>query len=100
MTQHDFTALYKHYPAIIKRLPATFGSHQFILALAHQHQKLYIEALYAYRHNPAPFQAVHTVLVRRLRSHPELISYTPGSNVPSTDIFGHASECAEWRKCS
>lgn len=51
MSVHDFSELYKQHPAIIAMMPATFTSHQFILKLARQRQKLYFEALYSYRDN-------------------------------------------------
>ena len=103
MPEHDFSALYAQYPAIIARMPETFTSHQFILALAHQHQDLYVEALYSYRHHrlqdsrPAPFMLVHRVLSQHLNAYPHLIEQVHQS-VPSKDIFGQDELCAAWRK--
>lgn len=64
MSEHDFSALYAQYPAVIASMRDTFTSHEFILRLAQQNQTLYIEALYSYRHKthrgkPAPFLMVH-----------------------------------------
>jgi hypothetical protein len=101
MPEHDFTALFEHYPTIIGHMPEVFTSHQFILRLAQQHQTLYIKALYSYRHSPhrgspAPFRTVHGILSRHLNAYPELITHI--GTVKSTDIFGQVQECAQWRK--
>jgi len=100
MTEHDFTELYSHYPALIGQMPETFTSHEFILRLAQQHQKLYIEALYAYRDllhrgEHAPFMIVHGILAQHLATIPALEQLP---NVSSTDIFGQSNECSQWRK--
>jgi hypothetical protein len=101
MPEHDFTTLFEHYPTIIALMPEVFTSHQFILRLAQQHQTLYIEALYSYRHSPhrgspAPFRMVHQLLARRLHAYPDWVAYI--GTVKSTDIFGQVQECAQWRK--
>ena len=97
MNGHDFTPLRQHYPDIIATLPDTFTSHEFILALAWNHQALYVEALYAYRDRHGPFQVVHGVLARMLGEFPELIENT-GYTVPSPDIFGNAGDAVQWQK--
>ena len=102
MVRHDFTALDAHYPSIIAQMPETFTSHQFILQLARQHQRLYVEALYAYRdvtHRgaAAPFMAVHNILATHLIKHPDLIELLR-HNVSSTNIFGESSECTQWKR--
>ena len=102
MPNHDFTPLYAHYPSIIAQMPETFTSHQFILELARQHQTLYIEALYSYRHHerngkPAPFMIVHGILAQHLLSYPNLIEKTR-NDAPSQDVFGQDETCSEWRK--
>lgn len=95
MSQFDFDPIFAIYPSIIAEMPARFNSHQFILRLAQQHQATYVEALYAHR-NRNPFQAVHNVLSKRLRNHPQLVQHI--GEVDSTDIFGHSNRCAEWSK--
>jgi hypothetical protein len=97
MPKHEFKDLLAHYPETIKAMPTTFTSHQFILRLAQQHQRLYIEALHSYRGKPAPFQTVHGILAKRLHDYPELIELVRHDAL-STDIFGQSNECAQWRR--
>jgi hypothetical protein len=97
MAKHDFSALMEHYPEVIQMMPDSFTSHRFILALAHKHQRLYIEALHSYRRTAAPFMHVHSVLARRLRGFPERVSQVR-PDAPSTDIFEESAECAEWKR--
>lgn len=101
MADHDFTLLYDKYPGIIAQMPHEFTSHQFILRLARQEQKLYIEALYDYRDSlhkgeEAPFMKVHGILSQRLLDLPNLVARV--GQVSSTDIFGQSNNCALWRR--
>ncbi|MCX6033264.1 MAG: hypothetical protein NT169_28785 [Chloroflexi bacterium] len=99
---HDFSELYAQYPAVIEQMPETFTSHQFILLLAQQNQRLYVEALYSYRNSthkggePSPFREVHRQLSQRLSDLPKLVTHM--GEVPSVDIFGRSNDCAQWRK--
>ena len=90
-------ALKNEYPQVIAGLPDVFKSHQFILALAQQHQGLYIEALSAYlrtlKPQDSPFRAVHGRLSQMLHDFAEYRGH-----VPSQDIFGTPNDCAEWKK--
>jgi hypothetical protein len=102
MSEHDFSDLYDQYPAVIAQMSPTFTSHQFILELARQNQRLYVETLHAYRQHtykdiPAPFLCVHGILAKHLGSYPDLVEKTR-DDAPSTDIFGQRSSCAEWRR--
>ncbi|MBN1370424.1 MAG: hypothetical protein JW987_00575 [Anaerolineaceae bacterium] len=102
MPKYDFSVLFDQYPAIIALMPETFGSHEFILALASHNQAEYVQALYAYRDSlhegtPAPFKAVHQQLSSELKKFPNLVTLIH-SNMPSKDIFGHNNTCAEWKK--
>ncbi len=102
MPEHNFSDLYKQFPAIIAQMEPIFNSHQFILELARQNQVLYIEALSAYRHRlrnskPAPFLIVHGILAKHLSSYPHLIKKVH-LGLPSKDIFGQDNLCSEWRK--
>jgi hypothetical protein len=97
MPKHDFSDLLAHYPEIIEDMSDTFTSHWFILALAQKYQRLYIEALYSYRDEPAPFQTVHGILAKRLHDYPKLIKIVR-HDAPSKNIFGQSNQCAEWRR--
>ena len=101
MAKHDFSALFAQYAAVIAQMPGEFTSHEFILNLARSNQALYIDALAAYRDVcrrgfPTPFMIVHSILARRLSAYPELVKRL--ESVPSSDIFGRSSECAQWQK--
>lgn len=101
MLKHDFSSLYQHYPSIIAQMPETFSSHEFILRLAQQHQKLYVEALYSYRDSlprgePAPFRFVHSILARRLTHHRDLVKRI--GDKESENVFRNTQTCAEWKK--
>lgn len=98
MPEHDFGALFEKYPDVIEQMLETFTSHQFIQRLAQQNQALYIKALYAYRNTPAPFRTVHAILARHLHGYRERV--TNLGDVESENIFGQATECAEWQKKS
>ena len=102
MPRYDFSALLERYPEIIAAMPDEFTSHEFILALAQRHQRLYVEALHAYRdvlHQgaTAPFRTVHGILAKRLHDFEDLI-VQEGTAFGSKDIFGHPQQCAKWRK--
>jgi len=74
----------------------TFTSHQFVLLLAQANQRLYIEALWAYREDPDPFREVHLILSRRLREFGAVLTFA--GEVSDKNIFGHDSTCASWQK--
>jgi hypothetical protein len=102
MPKDVFIALDDKYPDIIRQMLGTFTSHEFILQLARQEQKLYIEALYAYRAKRhrgkrTPFLMVHGILAQQLTKCPKLIRYA-GKEKSSTDIFGQPNSCAKWEK--
>ncbi len=98
MSQHDFTELEKAYPSVIDAMPNPFTSHQFILVLAQQNQRLYIDALSTYRHTlkskDSPFQVVHKQLADRLHQFAD----SCGTEKKSKDIFGVTRGCEKWRK--
>lgn len=80
---------------------STFTSHEFILRLAQQNQRLYVEALYSYRESLhrgefTPFRVVHGILSQHLTSLPDIVVYL--GEVLSVDIFGHSNNCAQWRR--
>lgn len=104
MQQHDFTPLYDQYQSIIKVMPQTFTSHQFIQKLAQKNQAAYVEALYDYRNRRhrgenVPFLIVHGILAKHLFEFPKMIQLDR-RQVSSRDIFGSDNTCAQWRKIS
>lgn len=91
-----FEALEQQYPEVIAGMPKRFSAHEFILALAHQNQSLYIQALAQYVDKPNPFQIVHGQLASVLRKFDTLIYHI--GDEPSTDIFGHSNQASVWGK--
>ncbi|MEW6580732.1 MAG: hypothetical protein AB1435_16270 [Chloroflexota bacterium] len=92
-----FDELERHYPEIISRMPERFNSHEFILQLAYEYQRLYIKALAMYAEAEGwPFMIVHGRLAKGLIKYPDLVKDI--GDEPSRDIFGHSSSAALWRK--
>jgi hypothetical protein len=92
-----FEELEKHYPAIIAEMPERFNSHEFILKLAYEHQRLYVKVLAAYADaDGLPFMVVHGQLAKKLTEYPDLIRRV--GEEPSHDIFGHSQTATLWRK--
>jgi hypothetical protein len=89
-------ALESVFADVVDMMPAEFDSHQFILRLAHQYQRLYVEALAAYAATEQPFQIVHSEIARRLLAHEDLVIKV--SERSSPDIFGQMNSAAVWRK--
>jgi hypothetical protein len=96
MTESPFDALEAEYPGIIEAMPDEFNAHQFILHLAHRHQRLYVLALALYADTNRPFQIAHGEIARRLHNHPRLV--TKIGDRLSKDIFGESQEASVWRK--
>jgi hypothetical protein len=101
MTQHDFNAIFTHYPELIAEMPNIFASHRFILQLAQRYQALYIEALHFYRYSPdpqhpSPFQIAHGFLANHLNAYPQLVTHI--GDIDSVDIFTQENRCAQWQK--
>jgi hypothetical protein len=95
MSQHDFSAIKLHYPATIRKMTNRFTAHEFIIKLAREHQKLYVEALHAYR-NGNPFQIVHKQLAELLNEFPEVVR--DGDAKDSHDIWTNQQGCSRWRR--
>lgn len=100
-TRYDFSRLFALYPDLIAQMPVTFSSDQFILHLAHQHQNLYVEALYCYRDamrqgRSAPFLSVHSILGKHLSDCTDLVERVGSESRP--DIFGQNQEFPVWRR--
>ncbi len=85
------------FPKIVKMMREdTFDSHDFMLVLAQEYQKLYIEALYTYRDKNRPFHRVHMAIGKRLKKHVDLVKHI--RNHRSDNIFGQKSLVAVWQK--
>ena len=97
MSKHDFSELYARYPDIITGMPPVFTSHQFIVELARQNQRLYVEALYSYRAWGEPFKIVHGQLTKHLNQLTHLVRVVR-TGLPSRNIFGQMGACAQWEK--
>jgi hypothetical protein len=96
MAESTLQALEAAFPDVIVQMGEFFDSHDFILKLAHAHQRLYVAALAAYVDHEHPFQIVHGEIARRLLNHPELVSRV-GERM-SRDIFGQKSSATVWNK--
>jgi hypothetical protein len=96
MSADEFKSLEAVYEQVIALMPDKFDSHEFILKLAQEHQRLYVQALMEYADNEKPFQAVHSQIAMRLLKYPNLIARV-GEHV-SQDIFLRESSATLWQK--
>ncbi len=97
MSAEIFEKLEEFYPKIIEKMGDEFDSHDFILRLAHEHQKLYVQALIVYADNEQPFQSVHKEIAKRLKKFPGEVIAT-GEKRNSENIFRVVSPAEVWRK--
>ena len=93
---HNYSQLDADYLNVIALMPPVFTSHEFILRLAQRNQPAYIAALNAYVSGAAPFRTLHAELSKRLYNHGQLVRHL--GEVPSPDIFGDPSRCAQWER--
>lgn len=96
MSATEFESLESVYEQIIDLMPDTFDSHEFILKLAQEHQRLYVQALIAYAESERSFQIVHGQIAMRLLDRPDLVTKI-GERI-SKDIFLQDNSAALWRK--
>lgn len=96
MSASHFEALEAVYEQVVASMPDTFDSHMFILRLAQEYQRLYVQALIEYAENDQPFQSVHSEIAKRLKKREDLVQQIDSKS--STNIFGLRSEAAVWRK--
>ena len=97
MVRHDFAELLARVGDAIEQMEEVFTTHELILKLAQANQRLYVEALYAYRDSErSPFATVHGRIGSHLLTREELELLE--RNAPSRDIFGNPGECGRWRR--
>jgi hypothetical protein len=96
MSANEFEALESVYQQVIALMPNKFDSHEFILKLAQEHQRLYVQALVEYVDNDRPFQIVHGQIAMRLLKFPNLVTRV-GEHI-SQDIFLRESSATLWQK--
>lgn len=96
MTTDAYEELENIFPRVIKLMPETFDSHDFILTLAQSYQRLYINLLFEFRDDKRPFHRVHMGIGKRLKKRRDLVEHI--DNQFSKDIFGGDNQVAVWRK--
>ena len=97
MPELTLDALENVFREVVKAMEKDeFDSHEFILRLAHDHQRLYVNALAAYADTDRPFQVVHGEIAKRLLNYGDLVVKT--GEAISKDIFGQSDSCATWRR--
>jgi hypothetical protein len=96
MSTTEFELLEAVYEQVIALMPNKFDSHEFILKLAQEHQRLYVQALVEYADSERPFQIVHGQIAMRLLKYPNLITRI-GEHI-SKDIFLQENTATLWQK--
>ena len=97
MTKEVFERLEELFPRIVNLMSQDeFDSHEFILRLVQQYQRLYVQLLYVYKDNNQPFQSVHNQIAKRLKKRADLVRHVRDHS--SKDIFGKPSRVAVWHK--
>lgn len=96
MSATEFELLEAVYEQVIALMPNKFDSHEFILNLAQEHQRLYVQALVEYADSERPFQIVHGQIAMRLLKFPNLITRV-GEHI-SKDIFLRENTAIVWQK--
>jgi hypothetical protein len=94
----EVDTLEAHYEETIKVMDVRFTSHQFLLRLAHDHQRDYVAGLAAYAEGGKPFRDLHHALILRLRKRQGKEVTLRKESYPSQDIFGTPSHSGLWRK--
>jgi len=93
-----FDELERHYREVIDQMDDEFTSHDFIQKLSQLHQDIYAQLLNEYSKKGQPFQTVHSVIAKRLKSDWTNIVEHVGTDTKSENIFGLESKAAVWRK--
>lgn len=96
MSANEFESLESVYIQVIDRMPSRFDSHEFIIKIAQEYQRLYVRALIEHADKEKPFQIVHSQIAMRLLKYPNLISRV-GEHI-SRDIFLQENIATLWQK--
>jgi hypothetical protein len=96
MSKDSFEQLEDKFEEIVNLMHDEFDSHEFILKLAQEHQRLYVQALVEYVKDDRPFQIVHGQIANRLLKFPSLVTKIGEHN--SRDIFQQKNSATKWRK--
>ena len=92
-----FAELHTEIGTLIDGMPVEFNTHDFIKTFAQAHQRAYIEALYEYKDNARPFNALHQQIGKMLKHEiSEKLTHIHDTNSP--DIFGNEGQCAVWQQ--
>lgn len=90
-------ALIEHFHEVIDQLQGPeFTSHQFILFLARNYQRPYVQAPHYYRENGTPFQTLHGQLSAGLHKFRDRLVRL--GDVESVNNFSQQVKCTAWRK--
>lgn len=81
---------------VVHTMGEEFDSHEIILKLAQDNQRIYVKALAAID-NDRPFLVLHSQLGSQIKNVCERLGYTSES-ARSKDIFGQNSKCLSWSK--
>ena len=86
------------FEGVLASMEIRFTSHQFILRLAHDHQREYVAGLAAFADGGSPFKDLHHALVKRLKKLEGKSVTLRKESYPSQDIFGTPSHSGLWKK--
>ncbi len=93
-----FDELEGYYPDVIAQMENEFTSHEFIEKLSQMQQTRYVQLLSEYNQNGQPFQSVHSVIAKRLKSNWTHLVKHIDTDTKSENIFGNYNSAAIWRK--
>jgi len=86
------------FEGVLASMEIRFTSHQFILRLAHDHQREYVAGLAAFADGGSPFKDLHHALVKRVKKLEGKTVTLRKESYPSQDIFGTPSHSGLWKK--
>lgn len=86
------------FEAVLGAMDVRFTTHQFLLRLAHDHQREYVAGLAAFAAGGMPFKALHHAVFKRLKKLEGKTITLRKESYPSQDIFGTPSHSGLWKK--